>query len=196
MTSKSSDGVTDHQPPASDHAGKDEERVTRALWSSRSDPGAASGGPVVGDTFRPFRTHVASPVKSVSRGLAGLGSADSTAFTRGFRGRVQGGVEAQRGAACPGAGDGPARPDADAAPAGQQVNVLPTAQLQGLLGEYQRPSSGNAPIPEPRARSRGPPPPRHPAHSLPRAGAQSPTLAWGMNNRARLTPGPQCPDVQ
>lgn len=102
----------------------------------------------------------------------------------------------QRGAVWPGVGDGPARPDADAAPAGQELKVLPTAQLEGLLGEYQRPSSGNAPIPEPRGRSRGPPPPCHPAQSLPRAGALSPTLAWGMNDRARLTPGPQCPDVQ
>ena len=82
----------------SDHAGKDgEEGMRRALWNSRSDPAAASRGPVVGDTFGPFRTHVTSPVKSVSWGLAGLGSADSTALTRGFRGRVQGGVEAPAG---------------------------------------------------------------------------------------------------
>lgn len=95
------------------------------------------------------------------------------------------------GVAWPGPGDSPAHPAADTAPAGERWNVLPTAQLEGLLGEHQRPSSGNAQITELRGRSRGPPPTRHPTRSLPRAGAVSPTLAW-----AWLPPGPQRPRVQ
>ena len=134
----------------------------------------------------PFRTHVTSPVKSVSRGPVGLISAESAVPTRGFCGVSGAAWKPQWGVAWPGPGDGPAHPEADTAPAGEGWDVLPTAQLEGLLGEHQRPSSGNARIAELRGRSRGPPPTRHPTQSLPRAGAVSPALAW-----ARLPPGPQ-----
>lgn len=46
--------------------------MTRAQRHSRSGPGVVFRGPGCQDMLRAFRTHVTSPVKSVSRGLAGL----------------------------------------------------------------------------------------------------------------------------